>query len=123
MNESNAESNFNHLPYNPKKLKRELTKYYISSTKAEQAQMLQTVKLKELKDLYAHIPDDVKFDKAPYVTEELGYNDLIGHVEALASKNKLKTCFIGDGLKNYKVSNSISISVMSSTSLALSLTI
>ncbi len=104
MNESNAESNFNHLPYNPKKLKRELTKYYISSTKAEQAQMLQTVKLKELKDLYAHIPDDVKFDKAPYVTEELGYNDLIGHVEALASKNKLKTCFIGDGLKNYKVS-------------------
>ena len=104
MTENTSESNFSHLPYNPKKLKRELTKYYISSTKPEQAEMLATLKLKELKDLYAHIPDNVKFDKAPYVCEELGYNDLIKHVETLASKNKLKTSFIGDGLKNYKVS-------------------
>ncbi len=103
MAETNSESNFNHLPYNPKKLKRELTKYYISSTKSEQAEMLQTLKLKELKDLYAHIPDNVKFDKAPVVCEELSYNDLIAHVEGIANKNNLKTCFIGDGLKNYKV--------------------
>lgn len=103
MAETNSESNFNHLPYNPKKLKRELTKYYISSTKSEQAEMLSTLKLKELKDLYAHIPDNVKFDKAPTVCEELSYNDLIAHVEAIANKNNLKTCFIGDGLKNYKV--------------------
>ncbi len=98
-----SESNFSHLPYNPKKLKRELTKYYISSSKAEQAEMLATIKLKELKDLYAHIPDNVKFDKAPVVCEELGYNDLIAHMETLAAKNNLKTSFIGDGLKNYKV--------------------
>jgi len=103
MTEVHSESNFSHLPYNPKTLKRELTKYYISSTKPEQAEMLSTIKLKDLKDLYAHIPDNVKFDKAPFVTEELGYNDLIAHVEAMAAKNNLKTCFIGDGLKNYKV--------------------
>lgn len=103
MTEVHSESNFSHLPYNPKTLKRELTKYYISSTKSEQAEMLSAIKLKDLKDLYAHIPDNVKFDKAPFVTEELGYNDLIAHVEAVAAKNKLKTCFIGDGLKNYKV--------------------
>ncbi|MFA6238424.1 MAG: aminomethyl-transferring glycine dehydrogenase subunit GcvPB [Bacteriovorax sp.] len=99
----NTESNFKKLPYNPKTLKRELTKYYISSTVEEQAQMLSTLKLKTLSDLYAHIPDDVKFDKAPFVCEELPYNDLIAHVEEVAAMNKLKTCFIGDGLKNYKV--------------------
>ena len=98
-----SETNFNHLPYNPRKLKRELTKYYISSTKAEQAEMLEAVKLKSLKDLYAHIPDNVKFDKAPHVCDELSYNELIEHVEVVANMNKLKTCFIGDGLKNYKV--------------------
>lgn len=103
MPSNNTESNFKKLPYDPKTLKRELKKYYISSTKEEQAEMLQTIKLKSLNDLYAHIPDDVKFDKAPYVCEELPYNDLIEHVEAVSKKNKLKTCFIGDGLKNYKV--------------------
>lgn len=96
-------SNFNKLPYDPKTLPRELTKYYISASKEEQAQMLSALKLSDLKDLFAHIPEDVKFDKAPFVTEELSYNDLIEHVNTLAAKNNLKTCFIGDGLKNYKV--------------------
>jgi glycine dehydrogenase len=100
---NNSETHFKKLPYNPKALKRELTKYYISSTKMEQAHMLSTVKLKTLSDLYAHIPDDVKFDKAPHVCEEIGYNDLIEHVEIVSKMNNLKTCFIGDGLKNYKV--------------------
>ncbi len=104
MAENTSESNYKNLPYNPKKLKRELTKYYISSSKAEQAEMLATINLKELKDLYAHIPDNVKFDKTPFVTEELNYNDLIANVEGIAAKNNVKTSFIGDGLKNYKVS-------------------
>ena len=103
MSNNHNESNFSHLPYNPKALPRELTKYYISSNKDEQAQMLNSIGLKNLADLYSHIPDNVKFNEAPKVCEELGYNDLIGHVEMLANKNNLKTCFIGDGLKNYKV--------------------
>lgn len=103
MPEKNAESNFKKLPYDPKKLKRELTKYYISSTLSEQAEMLSAIKLKSKEDLYAHIPADVKFESAPFVTEELAYNQLISHMEEVASQNKVKTCFIGDGLKNYKV--------------------
>lgn len=99
----NTESHFKKLPYDPKSLKRELTKYYISSSKEEQGQMLAAIKLNTLSDLYAHIPDDVKFSEAPFVTQELSYNDLIEHVEVVANMNKLKTCFIGDGLKNYKV--------------------
>jgi glycine dehydrogenase len=103
MSTKTTTSNYKNLPYDPTKLKRELTKYYISSTKDEQAKMLGAIKLKNLSDLYAHIPDDVKFDKAPFVNEELSYNDLIAHVEEVAALNNNKTCFIGDGLKNYKV--------------------
>jgi glycine dehydrogenase len=90
------------LPYDPKSLKRELTKYYIPTTAAEQQTMLATIHLKELKDLYAHIPQDVQFEKAPFVTEELGYSELVKHLEDIASMNKIKTSFIGDGLKNFK---------------------
>ncbi|MBC7427025.1 MAG: aminomethyl-transferring glycine dehydrogenase subunit GcvPB [Bacteriovorax sp.] len=100
-----ADSNFKKLPYDPKKLPRELTKYYISSTKDEQTEMLKALNLKELKELFSHIPDNVKFDKQPFVTEELEYDDLINHMEGIAQKNNLKTCFIGDGLKNYKVND------------------
>lgn len=102
---TNAETNFKKLPYDPKSLPRELTKYYISSTKEEQSQMLKALNATELKDLFSHIGDNVKFDTAPFVCEELSYNDLIAHMEGIAAKNNLKTCFIGDGLKNYKVSD------------------
>ncbi len=96
-------TNFKKLPYDPTTLPRELTPFYISSTKEEQAEMLKALGAKELKDLFNHIPDNVKFDSAPTVTEALPYNDLIAHMEGIAAKNNLKTCFIGDGLKNYKV--------------------
>lgn len=99
----NSTEHFKKLSYDPTKLERELAPYYISSTKQEQAEMLSFIGVKELKDLFAHIPDNVKFDKAPYVCQQLGYNELISHMESLSLKNKLKTCFIGDGLKNYRV--------------------
>lgn len=104
---TNTQSNFKKLDYDPTKLERELTPFYISSTKEEQSQMLQALGANELKDLFNHIPNEVKFDKTPFVTEALNYNDLIAHMENLANKNNLKTSFIGDGLKNYKVSEII----------------
>jgi glycine dehydrogenase len=90
------------LPYDPKTLKRELTKYYIPSTAAEQGKMLAAINLLELKDLYAHIPKEVHFEKAPFVTQELNYPELVTHLEDIAKMNKVKTSFIGDGLKNFK---------------------
>lgn len=96
-------TNFKKLDFDPTKLPRELTKYYISSSESEKGEMLKALGTKELKDLFSHIPDNVKFETPPFVTEELGYNELITHLEGIAAKNNLKTCFIGDGLKNYKV--------------------
>ena len=99
---TNNTSNFGLLNYDPTKLSRELKKYYICADAAEQKAMLEKINLHDLKDLYAHIPNDVKFENAPFVTEELSYNDLIKHVKDIAEMNKIKTSFIGDGLKNYK---------------------
>ncbi len=98
---------FASLPYNPEKLPRELTKYYISASDQELGNMLSSLGLAKFEDLFAHIPAQVMFDKTPFVTEELSYENLVTHMENLASKNKPMTSFIGDGLKNYKVSEII----------------
>jgi len=94
---------YSHLPYNPEKLKRELAPCYIPATEAELTTMLQKVGHKKLEDLYAHIDNNVKFEKAPQVCERMEYGQLVSHMETLAKKNNVKTSFIGDGLKFYKV--------------------
>lgn len=99
---TNNTSNFGLLNYDPTKLSRELKKYYICADEKEQQAMLETINLRELKDLYSHIPSEVIFEKTPFVTEELSYNDLIKHIKDISEMNKIKTSFIGDGLKNYK---------------------
>lgn len=93
---------YGNLPYNPEELSRELKRHYISASEADIDAMLKELGIKKLEDLYSHIPADVRFDKAPEVTEELEYEALVKHVEELSKKNNLKTSFIGDGLKNYK---------------------
>lgn len=94
---------FEKLGYDPEKLERELTPYYISATESEINEMLGAIGAKDLNDLYSHIPAHSRFEKAPFVTERLEYTELINHVEALAKKNKIKTSFLGDGLQQYKV--------------------
>ncbi len=97
------ENNFSKLDFNPKSLPRELTQYYISANDKDISDMMNAVKIKNFSDLYSHIDKSVHFEQAPFVTEALDYNDLIGHLDDLAKKNNIKTSFIGDGLKNYKV--------------------
>ncbi|RLA63160.1 MAG: glycine dehydrogenase [Epsilonproteobacteria bacterium] len=95
--------NFSHLPYDPTKLQRELKKYYISATEDEIQEMLNSLSINNLEELFAHIPNEVMFEKAPNICKELDYESLISHLEQMAAKNKIKTSFIGDGLKNYRV--------------------
>ncbi len=98
---------FASLPFNPEKLPRELAPDYIGATEQELKEMLSSLGLNKLEDLFSHIPDQVKFEKTPFVTEGLSYENLVTHVENLAKKNNVLTSFIGDGLKNYKVSEII----------------
>lgn len=93
---------YSKLNYDPTKLDRELKKYYIAASPSDEQEMLKALNIKSLDDLYAHIPEDIKFKSAPKVCEELSYDNLISHLDEISKLNKVCPSFIGDGLKNYK---------------------
>ena len=96
-------TNNTNLPYDPTKLERELTKFYISATDKEISEMMSDIGITSYKDLFKHIPENVLMTEAPKIGKELEYDDLVKHVEDLSLKNNLKTSFLGDGLQQYKV--------------------
>jgi glycine dehydrogenase len=100
-----AESN---LPYDPHAYPRELKRHYISASEADIEGMLETVGAERLADLYAHIPAESRFAEAPELPEELSYEDLRTHVEALAARNHVRPSFIGDSLHAYTVPEIVS---------------
>lgn len=95
-----------HVPLNfhPEKLKRELKPFYIGADDKDINEMLKALGLKTLDDLYSHISSDVKMTSVP-MAKHLSYEELIAHVNEVASKNKIKLSFIGDGLPQYKVTD------------------
>jgi glycine dehydrogenase len=96
-------NNRTNLPYDPTKLDRELTKYYITASESEINEMMSDVGISSYKELFNHIPENVLMTEAPKIGKELEYDELINHVETLSKKNNLKTSFLGDGLQQYKV--------------------
>jgi len=95
-----------HIPlnYHPEKLKRELRPFYIGADEKDIQEMLKTLGLTKLEDLYAHIDDDVKMSSVA-LPRHLSYEELILHVNEIANKNNLKISFLGDGLPQYKVTD------------------
>lgn len=89
------------LGYDPLKLPRELTRHYISATDSEIQQMLKSVGVNKLEDLYAHISPDVLFDAKLGLGTTPTYPELIELVEKTAKKNKIPLNFLGDGLSQY----------------------
>jgi glycine dehydrogenase len=95
-----------HVPlnYHPEKLKRELKPFYIGADEKDIQEMLKTLGLTKLEDLYSHISDSVKMHSIP-MPKHMSYEELITHVNDIASKNKIKLSFLGDGLPQYKVTD------------------
>lgn len=95
-----------HVPlnYHPEKLKRELKPFYIGADDKDISEMLKTLGLTNLEDLYSHISDDVKMTTVP-MAKHMAYEELIAHVNDVARKNKIKVSFLGDGLPQYKVTD------------------
>ncbi|MBF0208430.1 MAG: glycine dehydrogenase, partial [Oligoflexia bacterium] len=95
----------NGLPFDPYKLKRELAPHYIPATDNEIENMLKALGMKRLDDLYAHLSDvhasDEQYTRSPFLSP-IEYFQLPEHLQNIASKNKIKTSFIGDGLKHYR---------------------
>jgi glycine dehydrogenase len=96
-------TSYSDLPYNPEELPRELKRHYISATDQEIQEMMDEIGIANFEELFAHIPEEVRFKSAPEMCEELSYPDLVKHVQDVAAKNNTKLSFIGDGLKNYRV--------------------
>lgn len=95
-----------HVPlnYHPEKLKRELLPFYIGATDHDITDMLKTVGVKSLDDLYAHIPNNVKMETIR-MDKHMSYEELVVHVNEVAQKNNIKLSFLGDGLPQYKVTD------------------
>ncbi|MBI2520173.1 MAG: aminomethyl-transferring glycine dehydrogenase subunit GcvPB [Bdellovibrio sp.] len=96
------------LPYNPKCLERELRPYYIGARDQEIDQMLKEVGFKYLDDLFAHIPQEVKFKGPVGLGQALSYEELLNHVTQVGKKNRMPLSFIGDGLPHYKIPDLVS---------------
>lgn len=91
------------LNYRPETLQRETLPYYIGASDADIQSMLQTLGLNTLEDLYSHISTEHKFKGPLNMPRAMGYQELIQHVNTLATKNNPRPSFISDGLPHYKV--------------------
>ncbi len=95
-----------HVPlnYHPETLKRELKPFYIGADEKDIKDMLKALGLNSLSELYSHIQPDV-FMHTLALPKHMSYEELIGHVNEVADKNKIKLSFLGDGLPQYKVTD------------------
>jgi glycine dehydrogenase len=93
------------LSYDPHKLKRELSPFYISATENELEEMIKVCGKKSLADFYSHIPTKLHF-KNFNLAPELSYTELITHLKEISEKNKSHLSFIGDSLPQYSIPES-----------------
>ena len=100
---SDRSSNFSELSYNPQEYPREIARHYISATVHDIEQMLGKVGAESLKDIFSHLPEDIRFSGNPEMPDELSYRDATVRLHEIAGKTNLLTSFIGDLLPAWKV--------------------
>jgi glycine dehydrogenase len=91
-------SAFDSLPFNPQTLPRELCRHYVSASDQDLNEMLEAVGKKDLADLYAHIPEALRFSEPLDLPAELSYEALAERMQSLSDANHIVPSFIGDGL-------------------------
>lgn len=89
------------FPYHPAHLPREQHRHYISASEQDIQEMLNTLGVKSLEDLFAHIPKEVLMDNCPDFLSELSYEEIKDEVWAISQKNEKKISFLGDGLSEF----------------------
>lgn len=80
---------------------REHARHYIPASESDIRAMLETVGKAQLDDLFDHIPQDVRFAQAVDLPEELDYDALKEKLAEIASKNRIGTSFLGDGVPDF----------------------
>lgn len=77
---------------------REKARHYIPASEQDIADMLEAVGKKRFDELFDHISGDVRFAGALKLPDELEYEALKEHLSEIASKNRIGTSFLGDGV-------------------------
>jgi glycine dehydrogenase len=80
---------------------REQAPHYIPASETDIRAMLDVVGKERLDDLFDHIPADVRFAEAADLPEELEYEELKARLAEIASKNRIGTSFLGDGVPDF----------------------
>jgi len=91
------------LGYDPQVFPRENSRHYIPSTEAEIQNMLKSIGLNKLEDLFTHLPENTRFTSPPPLPEEQSYEELQQTLFELSRKNNPAISFLGDGLPDFKV--------------------
>lgn len=86
---------------------RESARFYIGASDQDIQEMLTSLGLNSLDELYSHIDPSVKFDTAIKIAPPMEYDQLLEHLKSIQAKNKIETSFIGDGLPHFKPSEII----------------
>ncbi|CAI8271952.1 MAG: Glycine dehydrogenase (decarboxylating) [Opitutia bacterium UBA7350] len=83
---------------------REAARHYIAASENDIKAMLATIGKPSLESLFEHIPESVRFSKAPDLPEELDYDTLKEELSAIANRNRRGNSFLGDGLQDLEPS-------------------
>ena len=58
------------LDYNPQELPRELKRHYIAASEQDIAAMLEAIGKNNVRELFDHLPKNIRFEDAPELPEE-----------------------------------------------------
>jgi len=91
------------LPYSIDNLERENKKFYISADDNEISEMLNSLNLNNLEQLYDSIDDNVKFETNHHQTATpMTYEENLDSLIKSSKLNNIYPSFIGDSLRSYK---------------------
>ena len=90
------------LPYDPEEYPRETARHYISASESDIEQMLASIGLERVEDLFAHLRKEVRFSEDPVLPEELSYDNAVRQLRQIAASTNLRHSFIGDLLPAWK---------------------
>src|SRR6185295_10625410 len=79
---------------------------YIQNTPADAAEMLKSIGVKSIDDLFASIPEGVRLKRPLEIPPALPEQELLGHLTSMAARNRTfdaGRCFLGAGAYNHYV--------------------
>ena len=91
------------LPFDPEEFPRETSRHYISATEEEIKDMLSTIGLAELSQLFAHINPTLLFPQPLSLPKEQTYQSVANEMASIGNLSNHKISFLGDQLPVWEI--------------------